>query len=57
MDLRGTALEKTTGSTLGGATVGANGDFAPDPVSPLDVSGHVVTVNVPPASATLVRVK
>jgi hypothetical protein len=54
--LRGTALADTTGTTVGGATIGADGSFSPSPPALQPVSGNVVTVDVPAASAALVHV-
>ena len=54
MRLEGPALEATTGVTLGGVAIGADGGFTPDAPEALAVSGTTFTVDVPPASAVLV---
>jgi len=52
--LEGPALEATTGVTLGGVAIGADGGFAPGPPESLPTSGTTFIVDVPPASAVLV---
>jgi hypothetical protein len=52
--LQGPALEATTGVTLGGVAIGADGGFAPNAPEALTTSGTTFTVDVPPASAVLV---
>jgi hypothetical protein len=55
--LQASSLTATTGVTLAGAGVSAAGAWAPKPAYALPVSGNVVTVVVPSASAVLVRAK
>jgi hypothetical protein len=55
--LTGAPLGATTGFTLGGATVGVDGTFKPKPAASLPVAGDALTVDVPAASAALLRVK
>jgi hypothetical protein len=53
--LQGPALDATTGTTLGGASVTAMGTWSPQMPGNAPVSGNRVTVDVPPASAALVK--
>ena len=53
--LNGTALPATTGHTLGGVTVGADGSWAPQPQEPMIASDGRLDVLLPPASAVLLR--
>jgi hypothetical protein len=55
--LEGPALAGTTGVTLAGATIGADGSFAPGGPATAPVSGTTFVVEVPPASAALVVAK
>jgi len=55
--LQGPSLDATTGVTLGAASIDATGGFAPSGPIPLSVSGTVVTVDVPAASAALIHAK
>jgi hypothetical protein len=53
--LQGGTLDSTSGVTLAGSGISASGDWSPAPPWALPVSGSVVTVVVPPASAALVH--
>jgi hypothetical protein len=53
--LLGPSLGATSGVTLGGAAIAPSGAWSPAAPSTLPVSGNTVTVDVPPASAALVR--
>jgi Glycosyl hydrolase family 79 C-terminal beta domain len=55
--LTGPALDATTGVTLGGVAIGADGSFTPNAPEALPTAGSTFTVDVPPASAVLVAVK
>lgn len=55
MRLEGPSLGATTGVTLGGAGIDPTGAWTPTAPASLPVSGEVVTVDVPPASAALLR--
>jgi hypothetical protein len=55
--LEGPSLGATTGVTLGGVAIGADGGFAPGAPETLPTSGTTFTVDVPPASAVLVTVQ
>jgi hypothetical protein len=55
--LQAPSLTSTTGVTFAGAGVTAAGAWDPKPAYALPVSGSVVTLVVPPASAVLVRAK
>ena len=55
--LEGPALAGTTGVTLAGATIGADGSFAPGAPASAPVSGTTFVVELPPASAALVVAK
>jgi Glycosyl hydrolase family 79 C-terminal beta domain len=55
--LAGPALDATTGVTLGGVSIGADGSFTPGAPEVLSTSGTTFEVDVPPASAVLVSVK
>jgi hypothetical protein len=55
--LAGPSLSATTGVTLGGVAIGADGSFAPNAPEVLATSGQTFTVAVPPASAVLVIAK
>jgi hypothetical protein len=55
--LQGGQLSATTGFTVAGAGVSATGAWNRRPAYALPVSGNVVTVALPPASAALVHVK
>jgi hypothetical protein len=57
MRLEGPALEATTGVTLGGVAIGADGGFTPNAPEALAASGTTFTVDVPPASAVLVTAR
>ncbi len=52
--LEGPSLGATTGVTLGGVEIGADGTFTPNPPEVLSTSGTTFTIDVPPASAALV---
>jgi hypothetical protein len=53
--LAGPALGATSGVTLGGVAIGADGTFAPTP-EPVSASGTTFTIDVPAASAVLVTI-
>jgi hypothetical protein len=53
--LAGPALDATTGVTLGGAAVDPSGTWNAAPPETLPVAAATITVDVPPASATLVH--
>jgi hypothetical protein len=53
--LQGPSLGATTGVTLAGVSVAADGTWSPNPPYALSTKGNVVTVLVPPASAALVH--
>jgi hypothetical protein len=55
--LQGSSLSATTGVTLAGASVAADGTWNPNPPYALSTQGNVVTVLVPPASAALVHAR
>jgi hypothetical protein len=55
MYLQGPSLSATTGVTLAGGSVAADGTWTPNPPYALSAKGNVVTVLVPPASAALVH--
>jgi hypothetical protein len=55
--LAGPSLSATTGVTLGGAVIGADGSWSPAAPEVLATSGSTFTVDVPPASAVLVVAK
>jgi len=55
--LRAPSLTATTGVTFAGAGVTPGGVWSPHPPYDLPVKGNVITVVLPPASATLVRAK
>jgi hypothetical protein len=55
MYLQASSLTATTGETLGGVEVGADGTWTPNPPYALSPAGHQVSVLVPPASAAVVR--
>jgi hypothetical protein len=55
MYLQAASITATTGVTLGGAGVGADGTWTPGPPYALSPAGHQVPVLVPPASAALVH--
>jgi hypothetical protein len=57
MRLMAPSLDATTGVTLGGASIAADGGFDPEPPESLPVSGTSIAVDVPPASAILVVAK
>ncbi|HWL88496.1 MAG TPA: glycosyl hydrolase family 79 C-terminal domain-containing protein [Polyangiaceae bacterium] len=57
MRLEGPALEATSGVTFGGAGITSTGSWAPNAPAQLYAYGNTVTVDVPPASAALVRAK
>ena len=48
------ALDATTGVTIGGATVGLDGGFAPTPPQALATSGTTISGQLAPASAVLI---
>jgi hypothetical protein len=52
--LRGTSLTAATGTTLAGAPVTSQGAWNPNPAYTLPVTGNVVNVPVPAASAVLI---
>ena len=52
--LEGPSLAATTGVTLGGVAIGADGTFTPNAPEVLATSGTTFTIDVPPASAALV---
>jgi len=52
--LAGPSLAATSGVTLAGATIGADGSFTPGAPETATVTGAAVEVQVPPASAALV---
>jgi hypothetical protein len=54
--LTGPALDATSGETIQGATVGANGSFTPGPSYGLSVSGETIPGYVPAESAVLIVV-
>jgi hypothetical protein len=54
--LAGTGLSATSGTTLGGASVGNNGAWSPLAAAPIVFSGTSLTVNVAPASALLLEI-
>ncbi len=51
------ALDATTGVTLSGASITPAGDWSPGVPYNLAVNGTVVTVDVPPAAAVLIRAR
>ena len=51
------ALDATTGVTFSGASITPAGDFRPSPPYNLPVSGTMVTVDVPPGAAVLIRAR
>ena len=53
--LTGARLSETSGYTLGGKTIGIDGTFDPE-ARVVPVSGDLLDVNVPPASAVLLQV-
>jgi hypothetical protein len=53
--LQAPALDATTGVTLAGAGIDPTGGWSPAAPPALPVSGHTITVEVPPASAALVH--
>lgn len=55
--LTGAELGETSGYTLGGQTVAADGTFLPNARLNVPVSGDSLDVDVPPASAALLQVK
>jgi hypothetical protein len=55
--LAGPALDATTGVTLGGVAIGADGSFAPNAAEALSTATTTFTVDVPPASAVVVAVR
>ena len=55
--LQGPSLDASSGVTLGTATIDPSGAFAPTGPIPLAVSGQIVTVDVPAASAALIHAK
>lgn len=55
--LTGPSLGATAGYALGGAEVMADGTWAPAPPATLAVAGKMITVDVRPASATLLHIR
>jgi len=55
--LTGPSLGATAGVMLGGASIHADGGFAPNAPEPLLTSGSTLTVDLPPASAALISVQ
>ena len=55
--LQAPSLTSKTGVTFAGAEVTSTGEWSPQPAFALPVSGNVVSVVVPPATAALVRAK
>jgi hypothetical protein len=55
--LTGPSLGATAGVMLGGASIQADGGFAPNAPEPLLTSGSTLTVDLPPASAALISVQ
>ena len=53
--LRGRYLAASTGQTLGGVSITADGNWTPELQAPMSPSGGVLTVVLPPASAVLLR--
>lgn len=53
--LEGPAIDATSGVTLGGAAVDPTGAWTPNAPDPLPLVGTTTTLDVPPASAALVR--
>jgi hypothetical protein len=53
--LQGASLTAKTGVTVGGVAVSPSGAWSPNAPWTLPVAGHVLTVNVPQASAVLVQ--
>ena len=53
--LRGTALSASTGQTLGGVAIGNDASWTPQPQEPLIASDGALIVQLPPASAVLLR--
>jgi hypothetical protein len=55
--LAGPSLGATTGVTLGGVAIGADGTFTPGAPEPVWTAGTTFQLDIPPASAALVSVK
>jgi len=53
--LRGDALDASTGQTLGGASIGSDGSWTPQPPEPMIASNGRLTALLPPASAVMLR--
>jgi hypothetical protein len=53
--LRGAGLQATSGQSLGGAIIGADGSWAPEEVPPITARGGQLDILLPPAAAVLVR--
>jgi hypothetical protein len=55
--LTGPSLDAATGITLGGGAARADGTFPPLAHAPIKVTGHVLSLTMPPASAALVTLR
>jgi len=55
--LTGPSLASTTGFTVGGAVIASDGSWTAEPTSAVPVTGATLVVDVPPASAALLRVQ
>jgi hypothetical protein len=53
--LRGTDLSASSGQTLGGVAIGSDASWTPLPQEPLNASNGSLIVQLPPASAVLLR--
>jgi hypothetical protein len=53
--LRGPSLSSTTGFTINGAPIAPDGTWAPASAPTIPIMGNTLVVDVPPASAAVVR--